>query len=170
MGIAQQEGRKVNQYFAFAFGLCFEAPEDRRGEGFCYGAPLVGVIAYGAVVVVGLLQQYFGAAAHELHDAVAPELVAVESDIVRAHSCCEGVDIQELAVPFVYFNPDFSFLVVPIVVEVAGIGFHAFGFIGDGRELGVQAAQDAEHKESYGANSFHKVDVFGKDTKFTHLY
>ena len=74
--VLQEKVGGIDQDAAVGFGVHLEAPQDRFGESLLHGASFGLGAARGAVVVVGLVEQHFGATTHELDDATARELAA----------------------------------------------------------------------------------------------
>ena len=149
VGVAQQKGREVYQHPVALPGFGLEPPDDGLGKGLLHRFTLVGVGAPGAVVVVGLEQQDFGAAAHEFHDARLPNLAPVEAQVVGAHAVGQAAHVENFLVELVDFEQNPPALLVPVKREKALELLQALGFFGQGLglEAGGRKQQQAQQQE-----------------------
>ncbi len=86
MRIPQQKGGEVHQHAAVFFCFDLETPDGRLCKGIGYRAALVGVVADGTEIVVGLYEQDFGANPVKLDNAGIAQLIAVQADVIGTHT------------------------------------------------------------------------------------
>ncbi len=112
--VAHQEVGGIDEHAAVGFGANRKAPQHRRGEGFFDRAALIGIGAERAIGVVRLDHQHLRADAPERDDVLRAQLAAVEADVVRAESCRERGDVEELGVELRDLEPQRARAVVPV--------------------------------------------------------
>ncbi|GAB4415882.1 MAG: hypothetical protein OHK0039_24880 [Bacteroidia bacterium] len=120
----QQEVGQFDKDPAVGFVPYDTTPKHRLGKGFAHSLPFVGVVACSPVGIVGLHEQHLLPDSHKLHDALAPQLAAVQPNVVGADARRQAVYIQKLLVEAVDCQPDTSFGFIPIKIEEARIVLH----------------------------------------------
>src|SRR5688572_15932443 len=131
MNVAQVKRSGVDQDASLFFCCDFEAPQRRLGKRVFHCISLVCVVAERAEPVVACDEQHTRAAAIETDDGAVAELSAVEPDVVRADAGRQRFDVEELAVPLIDLEPDFSGLRVPVKGEEAGKLLHTLHLVSD---------------------------------------